>query len=112
MLFHIPHLNLINKRKNPLKEYSRLLVSKESGKPPVTLTLLPLKLNITNNLRMRRTQSESPEESKLMVVSFTTHQLLPSTVFSRDNHLFKLPKKIQMLYHIHHLNHTNKRKNP
>jgi len=111
-LLTIPHLNLTIKRKNPWKKFLKLSASKEFGKLLAMPTLLLLKLNITNNLRMRRTQSESLEESKLMVVSFTTHQLLPSTVFSRDNHLFKLPKKIQMLYHIHHLNHTNKRKNP
>ena len=111
-LFHIHHLNLTNKSKNPWKQFSEQLVNKEFGKLPATLTLLPLKLNIINKLRMRRTLLELLEEFKLTVDSFTTHQLLPSMVFSKDLLPKKKKKKLVKLLTILHLNPTIKRKNP
>jgi len=56
------------------------LVSKEFGKPPATPTLLLLKLNTPNKLKMRRTQLELLEEFKLMEDLFTIHQLLKSII--------------------------------
>jgi len=87
-------------------------VNKEFGKPPAMLTLLLLKLNIINKLKMRRTQLESPEEFKLTEDSFTTHQLLPSTVFSKDLLPKRKKKKLVKLLTIPHLNLIIKRKNP
>jgi len=67
------------------------LASKEFGKLLAMPTLLLLKLNITNNLRMRRTLLELLEEFKPTEDLFMTHQLLRSTLLKRFNHLFKLP---------------------
>ena len=55
------------------------MVSKEFGKPPVMLMLLPLKKNITNNLRERRTQLELLETFKQLEDLFTIHQKLLCT---------------------------------
>ena len=53
--------------------------NRELGKLPATLILLLLRKNITNKPRTRRMQLELLEESKLMEVLFTIHQLMKST---------------------------------
>jgi len=89
---------------------SKLLVSKELGKPPVMLMLLLLNKNIINSLKMRRTKLELPDGFKNLEVSFTTHQLLRNTVSSPKKK--KKRKKVVKLSHSPHLNLINKRKNP
>jgi len=79
--------------------------------------LLLLKLNITINLRTRRTPLELTERSKLTEDSFTIHQLMKSIIKlkKRSNLLLKKKKrkqKVVKLSHSLHLNPTSKRKNP
>ena len=55
------------------------MVFKESGKLPVTLMLLPLKINISNKLRDRRTLLELLETFKQLEDLFTIDQKLICT---------------------------------
>ena len=89
------------------------MVFKEFGKLPVILMLLPLKINISNKLRTRRTQLELIDGFKNLEVSFTTHQLsiniTPNQNLSSKR---KKRRKKRKLFHSPHLNLINKRKNP
>jgi len=80
------------------------LVFKELGKLPVMPTLLPLKKNITNNLRTQRTRLELLDGSKNLEVSFTIHQLGINIIRNQLNLLLK-----EMLSHSPHLNLINKK---
>ena len=62
---------------------------KEFGKIPVMPMLLPLKKNITNNLRTRRTRLELLDGFKNLEVSFTIHQLGINITSNQHNHLLK-----------------------
>ena len=91
--------------------------SKNLSRKPATKMLLLLKLNISINLRTRRTPLELTERSKLTEDSFTIHQLMKSIIKlrKRSNLLLKKKKrKLQevKLFHSLHLNPTSKRKNP
>ena len=77
---------------------------KEFGKIPVMPMLLPLKKNITNNLRTRRTRLELLDGFKNLEVSFTIHQLGINIIRNQLNLLLK-----EMLSHSPHLNLTNKK---
>ena len=84
---------------------------KEFGKIPVMPMLLPLKKNITNNLRTRRTRLELLDGFKNLEVSFTIHQLPRDTMSSPKRK--KRRKNLQTkLSHSPHLNLINKRKIP
>ena len=87
--------------------------NRELGKPPVMPMLPQPKRNITNKLKMRRTRLELLEELWLTEDSLTIHQLGKSTIRLHPSpKKRKKRKKEEMLFHIPHLNHTNRRKNP
>ena len=98
MLFHSPHLNLINKRKNPSRKFLTPSRDKEFSKLQATLMLLLLKRNIINKLRTRRTLSELPEELWPMEDSFTIHQLLINMLRKKllPNLLLKVKTKLKL----------------
>jgi len=110
MLFHSPHLNLINKRKNPSRKFLTPSRDKEFSKLPVMLMLQLLKRNIINKLRTRRTLSELPEELWPTVDSFTIHQLLINMLRKKllPSLLLKVKTKLK-LYHTPLLHLTNRK---
>ena len=93
------HLNHTNKKLIPLRKFLTPLKDKESLKPPATPTSLPLKRNITNKLRIKRTKLELPEELWPMEDLFMIHQLLPNMLLLlrlKLNQQLKPRKKPQM----------------
>jgi len=87
-----------------------LLPFKETGRLLATLILQLLKKNITNKLRIRKTELELLEKFKKLEDSFTTQQKLRSTNSLEEKNLLLKQKQKEMQYLLPHLNLTNKRK--
>jgi len=87
-----------------------LLPFKETGRLLATLILQLLKKNITNKLRIRKTELELLEKFKKLEDSFTTQQKLKSTNSLEEKNLLLKQKQKEMQYLLPHLNLTNKRK--
>jgi len=87
-----------------------LLPFKETGRLLATLILQLLKKNITNKLRIRKTELELLEKFKKLEDSFTTQQKFRSTNSLEEKNLLLKQKQKEMQYLLPHLNLTNKRK--